>query len=204
MNKQVEILSEAEVFNKAIFRIIEAHLRYQRYDGTMSGEVVRLSLERGDSATALVHDVRDDVIVMTEQFRYPAHEKGPAWIRELPAGMIDEGESAADAMAREICEEIGYTIGALRHIATFYVSPGGTSERIHLYYTGVVGANHESSGGGLSSEGEDIRVVRVPVAEALAELDRGRIVDAKTIIALQWFALNRNGLQEQVLRTEGR
>jgi ADP-ribose pyrophosphatase len=194
MNKKVEIISQVEVFNKGIFRIIEAHLRYQRYDGKMSDEIVRLSLERGDSAAALVHDSSDDVIVMTEQFRYPAHKKGPAWIKELPAGTVDEGESATDTMAREICEEIGYAITSLRNIATFYVSPGGTSERIHLFYTKVDGTDRVSVGGGLTREGEDIRVVRVPVTEALADLDSGRIVDAKTIIALQWFALHRNAV----------
>ena len=108
--------------------------------------------------------------------------------------MVDEGESATDTMAREICEEIGYAITSLHNIATFYVSPGGTSERIHLFYTKVDGTDRVSVGGGLTREGEDIRVVRVPVTEALADLASGRIVDAKTIIALQWFALHRNAV----------
>ena len=194
MNKRVEIISEAVVFNRAIFRIMEARLRYQRSDGTTSEELVRLKLERGDSVAALVHDASDDVFIMTEQFRYPTHAKGPAWIKEVPAGMIDQGEPPADALAREVFEEIGYRIDTPRPIASFYVSPGGTSERIHLYYASVDSTDHESPGGGITAEGEDIRVLRVPVTEALDEVMSGQIVDAKSLIALQWFGLNRNTL----------
>lgn len=185
---RVEVIDEQEVFNRSIFTIREARLRFERYDGTMSSEVVRLNLDRGDSVAALVHDTADDCFVFTEQFRYPAYGgRGPGWMIEIPAGMVDERESAVDAVKREIREEVGYGAASLRPIAAFYVSPGGSSERVQLYYAVVNGGGDTSGGGGLAHEEEDIRVVRLTPEQALAELEQGAIVDAKTIIALQWF-----------------
>lgn len=194
MAKRVEILKREEVFRKAIFRLQEVRLRHELYAGGMSDEIVRLSLERGDSVSAVVHDTVDDLVVFTEQFRYPTFEKGPGWILELPAGMLDAGDATPTAsIEREILEETGYAASGGEHVATFYVSPGGTSERIHLYYFAVQPADRRTEGGGKHSEGEDIRTVTLPVSEALARAADGRIEDAKTLIGLQWLALRLAG-----------
>jgi ADP-ribose pyrophosphatase len=190
MKKRIEVISEQEVFRKFIFRIKEAHFRFERYDGSMSDETIRLNLDRGDSVAAIVHDTSNDTVVLTEQLRYPTCAKGPGWIMELPAGVLDESEEPAQALRREIIEEVGYSVSSIEPISTFYVSPGGTSERILLFYASVTPSNRVSSGGGLESEGEDIRTVSLPVAEALQRVRDGEIVDAKTIIGLQWLELN--------------
>lgn len=192
MSKRVEIAEEVEIFERLIFRIVEARLSFERYDGTMSREVVRLSVERGDSVAAVLHDTSRDAIVLTEQFRYPTHHKGPGWLLELPAGVLGADEQPIEAIQREVAEEVGYAVSTLEPIGMFYVSPGGTSERIQLFYAQVTPAEHESPGGGVASEGEDIRTVRMPVSEALERLRDGTIVDAKTIIGLQWLALARD------------
>jgi ADP-ribose pyrophosphatase len=101
--------------------------------------------------------------------------------------MIDAGESPDVALRREVEEETGYRVRDLRHIGTFYVSPGGTSERIVLYYTPVSNADHDGKGGGVASEGEDIKVVSMTPAEAAAAVTSGQIQDAKTLIGLMWF-----------------
>lgn len=194
MTKRIEIIQEEEVFNQAIFRVVAATLKYELYNGTMSDQVVRLNLDRGDSVAALIHDVQNDVLLMAEQFRYPTHEKGPGWLTEIVAGMIDAGETPSDSMKREIWEEVGYRVSSLQHIGTFYMSPGGSSERVHLYYSAVDQADKGSNGGGELSEGENLLVLTIPVDQALEELDQGRIMDAKTMIALQWLALNRDTL----------
>lgn len=191
MKKRVDILSEIEVFKKFIFRIVEAHIRFERYDGNMSDETIRLNLERGDSVAAVLHDTTDDTIVLTEQFRYPTHGKGPGWVMELPAGVLDAGEAPEESVRREIGEEVGYEVSSIEPISTFYVSPGGTSERILLFYARVIPSDRVSIGGGVAGEGEDIRTVHLPVAEALQRVRDGDIVDAKTIIGLQWLELNR-------------
>ena len=194
MKKRIEIIKKAEVFRQAIFRVVAATLRYELYNGKMSDEMVRLNLDRGDSVAALIHDVQNDVLIMIEQFRYPTHENGPGWLTELAAGMVDADDTPSETMKREIWEEVGYRVSTLQHIGTYYMSPGGSSERIFMYYTAVDQADRGSDGGGKLSEGEDVLVKKVPVAQALEDLNQGRILDAKTAIALQWLELNRETL----------
>ena len=194
MKKRVDIVSETEIFKKLIFRVVEGRFRFQRYDGNMSDEIVRLNLDRGDSVAAVLHDTTDDTIVLTEQYRYPTHGKGPGWMLELPAGVLDADEKPEQSVRREIVEEVGYEVSSMEPICTFYVSPGGTSERILLFYARVTPSARISAGGGVASEGEDIRSVHIPIAEALARVRDGDIVDAKTIIGLQWLELeSRSG-----------
>jgi len=191
MSKRVEIIEQEEIFKKAIFRINQARLRHERYDGTMSEEMVRLNLERGDSVAALLHNQSDDTLIFTEQFRYPTYAKGPGWLLELAAGSVEEGEDPAETMKRELVEEIGYHVEKLRYIAKFYLSPGGTSERIHLYYASITPEAKVAAGGGVTHEGEDIRTVIMPYHEALMKIETGDIEDAKTIIGLQWLKMNK-------------
>jgi ADP-ribose pyrophosphatase len=192
MSKRVEIISKTEVFKKAIFRIEEAQLRHELYNGTMSEKLTRLNLERGDSVAAIMHDRDADTVILTEQFRYCAYDKGPGWMLEIPAGSVEKDEDPADTMRREIKEEIGYEVERIKHLCTFYVSPGGTSERILLYYASVTPKQQTSQGGGLVEEGEDIRILTMKVNQALRKIDTGEIVDAKTIIGLQWLQLHRS------------
>ena len=143
MNKIVEILNRAVVFQKLFFRIEEARLRYERFDGRMSREISRLNFERRDSAAALVHDAEENRVILIEQFRFSTYDKGPGWILELPAGVVEEGENPERTMLRELAEEIGYEAETVQHITTVYVSPGGTS-RAHsrLLYCGFLEASH--------------------------------------------------------------
>jgi ADP-ribose pyrophosphatase len=191
LKRQIEILSTSEVFRKAIFRIEEARLRVQRFDGTMSDEMTRLNLERGDSVAAILHDPQADTVLITEQFRYPTYAKTGGWIMEIPAGSVDPGETPEDTVRREMVEETGYRLNRLVHLSTFYLSPGGTSERIFLYYVSITPTDQIGAGGGLAHEGEDIRIWKLKVSDALAKMEAGEINDAKTIIGLQWLQLNR-------------
>lgn len=194
MTRRVDIFEQTEVFKQAVFCVQAARLSYEKYDGTMSGEITRLSLERGDAVAAVVHIIPDDMLIFTEQFRYPTVAKKPGWLLEIPAGMIDGDEAPDAAMRRELEEEIGYQVKNLRFISTFYLSPGGTSERIHLFYAAVTAENHISSGGGVPSEGENIRVITMPVDDALAKVASGDFQDAKTLVGLLWLQVNRYSL----------
>ncbi len=191
MPKRVDILNRAEVFQKSIFRIEEITFRYETYAGDMSADIQRLSLDRGDSVAAVVHETKQNVLIFTEQFRISTYDKGPGWLLELPAGILEAGEAPDRAMRRELEEEIGYRVSSLQHINTFYLSPGGISERIFLFYARVSTTQRVSTGGGLAAEGENIRVVTLPVPEALHRIQSGKIVDAKTIIGLQWLKLQQ-------------
>lgn len=186
MDKKVEIL-EQHVLMDDFFKIEELRLRFRRFDGQMSDPVRRLLLERGDAAAALLVNTDTQKVLMTNQFRYPTLQKGPGWLHEVVAGMVDENEQPEAAARREIHEEIGYQVHELTPIATFYVSPGGSSERIFLFYAEVTNADRVSNGGGLASEHEDIELIEVSFDELWDVLKRGEIRDAKTLIAAQWL-----------------
>ena len=197
MSKQVKIISEKKVYD-GFFKIVEARLQHELFNGEMSPELTRLNFERGDSAAVVLHDPLADTVIMTEQFRYPVYAKDntKAWILEIPAGSVesDEIEDPTKTLRRELMEEIGYSVNSFRRIASFFVSPGGTSERIHLFYAAITPKDKIASGGGLISEGEDVHMVSVGVQSALYKISTGEIMDAKTIIGLQWLQMNRQTL----------
>jgi nudix-type nucleoside diphosphatase (YffH/AdpP family) len=184
--KQVIIERSSLVFDD-FFKIEEAYLRYERFDGTMSPVVRRLSFERGDSIAALVFNSKSQRIVLVNQFRYPACKKGPGWVTEAIAGMIDGDEDPEDAARREILEETGYRARSVEYISTFYLSPGGTSERILLYYTEVEDNDKISDREERITDDEDIVTIELTLENALRRIESNEIVDAKTIIAIYWL-----------------
>ncbi len=173
------------------FKVYEANVSFERTDGSMSPPVRRLVFERGDSVAAVVLHRDSRSLLFTEQFRFPTLGKGSGWLTELVAGTIDDGEAPETALRREIEEELGYRVERLDHVTTFFVSPGGSSERIWLYCVEVSNSGHVSAGGGVPGEHEDIRIVRMSLDEARAALREGRFPDAKTIIGLQWLFARR-------------
>jgi nudix-type nucleoside diphosphatase (YffH/AdpP family) len=170
------------------FKVEEAHLQYERFNGEMSRPVRRFSLERGNSVAVLVHNLDTQKIILIDQFRYPTYKNGHGWLTEIIAGMVDEGGTPEESARRELLEEAGLTISAFEHIFDFYPSPGGSSEIVFLYYAEVSGKNAVySKTGGLSNHGEDIVSLEFTLEEALNKIRTGEIMDAKTIIAILWL-----------------
>jgi ADP-ribose pyrophosphatase len=169
------------------FKVDEAIFRYERFDGTMSAPVRRLCFERGDSVAAIVFNRDQQNVILVEQFRYPAFRKDDGWTFELVAGVIPADETAEVTLRREVREEIGYTIDRLHPIASFFLSPGASSEKIALYYAEVTNGGKIAAGGGLVEEGEDIRIVELSLGELHRQLDRAQIRDAKTLVAIMWL-----------------
>ena len=186
---KVEVISRRRVFDD-FFKIDEAELRFERYDGTMSEAVRRLNFERGDSAEALLFDVRSRTVYLIEQFMYPTLAKAGGWLETVVAGMIDEGETPAEAIRREILEEAGFAVERVEPIADFFVSPGGSSERIFLFCALVSDGARVAEGGGVATEHEDIKLVPVVLDDFLARLATHGFVDAKTIVAGYWLKDN--------------
>ena len=186
-----------------LFKVIRARLQYRRFDGRMSNPITRINFERGDSVGVLLHDPQSDAVVLIRQFRYPVYaslarderaDSGAkqAWILEIVAGVQDEGQTIKEVAHKELLEEAGYAVqGELEPIAIMYPSPGGTSERIHLFLGEVDRHRRTGTGGGVAAEGEDIQIVVLPFEEAMDMVARGEIRDAKTIIALQHLALRK-------------
>ncbi len=184
--KQVVVHNTKRVFD-GFLKIDEAEVSYQRFDGSMSPPMRRLSLERGDSVAAVIYHRATRRALFVNQFRYPAYSKGPGWILETVAGMLGPGENPRDALIREIQEEAGYRVDKVEPIATFYVSPGGSSERVLLFYTEVSATDKTHAGGGLQEEGEDIETVFLSPEQLTQMLATGAVHDAKTLIGIQWL-----------------
>lgn len=194
--KKVEIISKKTAYQRSIFRVDEVELRHEKFNGKMTDPITRLSFERGDSVAALMHNPEQDTIVLVEQFRYPTLENGTGWIVELPAGVIEKNEAPKNTMIREIEEETGYRVHLIHHLFTFFLSPGGTSERIFLYYGRIDPKQRVSKGGGLAAEDENIKTTHVKVDDALKRMHNKEFKDAKTILALQWLEMNRSKLAD--------
>lgn len=177
----MQLIAQRRIFDD-FFRIDEAEILVGHQKQR------RLSLERGDSVAAVVERVDDGAILLTRQFRYPTLAKGPGFMIELPAGIVEEGEVPEDSLRREVVEELGYQIEQLQPLASFYASPGTCSERIHVYHATVSRSGQVGPGGGLADEGEDIEILEVTPDELASMVRSGAVVDAKTIVGALWLA----------------
>lgn len=129
-------------------------------------------------------------IILTRQFRFPAYFNGEEnpWLVEAPAGKLD-GDDPLTCAKKEAEEETGYRVHDLTLVAAPYMSPGSVTERLYLYVGEYKANERVSAGGGLEDEGEDIETLELPFTEAMAMLERGDLIDGKTIILLQYLAL---------------
>src|SRR4051812_25198903 len=163
---------------------------YRRRSGQWVTEQ-RETYDRGNGAVILPYDTRRGTVLLTRQFRYPVYVNGhpDGMFVEAAAGLLD-ADDPETAIRREAAEELGVRIGPLQHVLDAYMSPGSVTERLHFYAAPYTPADRTGDGGGLPEDGEDIEVLELPFAEALAMVADGRIADAKTIMLLQWAALS--------------
>lgn len=182
------LIEEKKYVLDDFFKVEEAHLRFEQFNGEMSPLIRRFSLERGNSSAVLVFNLDTQKIILIDQFRYPTYSNGNGWVTEIIAGMVDPGETPEESARRELQEESGLTISTIEHICTFYTSPGGSSEQIFLYYAEVSGefAKYNKTGG-LINHGEDIISFEITLEDALNRIKTGEISDAKTIVGIYWL-----------------
>ena len=177
-------IKKRERVYQGFFAMDKYSLEHDRFDGGKL-EIVRENMERGDAAAMLLYDPKVDEVLLLEQFRIgPAVRSDNPWLIEIVAGMVDQGESAEQAVIRESQEEAGYKPYETRFLGRYYTTPGACSERIDLFL-GLVDKNKPvGSGGGCDQEHEDIRSFWVKRQEALAMLDEGKIASGAPMLAL--------------------
>lgn len=197
-DKRFEVL-ELETVYQGFFRLEQYTLKHTLYSGGWSQPITRELFRRGNCVAVLLYDPERDEVVLIEQFRVGAvHQPQRAWLVEIVAGAIEEGETAEEVAYREALEEAGCEIRELIEIQQFYTTPGGCSERITLFCGRVDSA---SVGGihGLEEEGEDIHVSALKFDRVFEMLEQGQIESGIPIIAIQWLYIHRDKLRARWL-----
>ena len=170
------------LLKKTVFDFRRANGEWQRQQ--------RETYDRGNGAVILLYQPRSRHVVLVRQFRFPAYVNGhDGMLVEAPAGLLDEA-TPEQRIRAEVEEETGYRVGEVHKVFEAFMSPGSVTEKLHFFVAEYDAEAKVGSGGGIESEGEDIEVLELPFEDALAMIRRGEIVDAKTIMLLQYAQLN--------------
>lgn len=185
-------LLERQTLFQGFFRVDQLVLRHRLYQGGWSQPVKRELLMRRPAVAILPYDPDHRLIAMVEQFRIGATAgRDSPWCLELIAGIADvAGESMENLARREAAEEAALTLGPLTRITSYLPSPGGTDERLHVFAS-PCDLSHAGGIHGKPEEGENIRVVVLPMQEIPALIASGRVDNAASLIALQWLLLQQ-------------
>jgi nudix-type nucleoside diphosphatase (YffH/AdpP family) len=189
-NPRVRLISTT-VLSDSWYVLRKSVFDFRHADGTWSRQE-REVYDRGNGATILLYDEARRTVLLTRQFRLPAYVNGhpDGMLLETPAGLLD-GDAAAVAIRREAAEETGVVVGEVTHLFDVFMSPGSVTEQVSFFAAPYTASNRVSQGGGIPSEGEEIEVVELELEQAQEMIENGEIVDGKTIMLLQWAALNR-------------
>jgi ADP-ribose pyrophosphatase len=152
---------------------------------TAGGKLVTRQVVRHPGAVVVIPLLEGNRVCLIRNERVALGKK----LIELPAGTLDPPEPPAEAAARELQEETGYTATKWRELPAFYTSPGILSEKMFVF-----AAEGLTEGKPAREEGENIENYVVPWSEAMAMADRGDIEDGKTLCALLMWDRQRNRL----------
>lgn len=181
------------------FAMEEMDLRFRRYDGSLSPVVNRGVALVGRASVVLPYDPVRDEVLLVEQFRaatYIAGEKRP-WMWEPVAGLVDPGETPAQAAQREAMEEAGVAVTHLEEVGKGYPSSGSSGEFIHIF-VGFADLSDISGGGGVAGENEDLRSEILSFDALMEGIDAQHYQDMPLITAGLWLARHRDRLRAEL------
>jgi len=183
MNDKV-VIKKSETLSKEKHTLKKVTFERTAKDGTTE-EHKNEVYDMGDAVTVLLYDSQQKKVILTKQFRLPSYLNGnkDGMLIEACAGKI-ENESPQESIIREIEEETGYKVSAVKKILEAYSSPGTITELLHFFVAEYSAAMKVSEGGGLKEEKEDVEVIEISFEEAIQMVDNREIKDVKTIILL--------------------
>jgi nudix-type nucleoside diphosphatase (YffH/AdpP family) len=162
---------------------------FQRRDGTWQRQS-RETYDRGNGATILLVNRDRRTVVLTRQFRLPAFVNGHDGMMIEAAGGLLDNALPEERIRAEVEEETGYRVNNVQKVFEAYMSPGSVTEKLYFFIAEYDASTRVGHGGGVEAEGEDLEVIELTLDDALLAVRRGEIVDAKTIMLLQFAALN--------------
>ena len=150
----------------------------------------RQTFDRGNGVALLPYNRAQGTVILIRQFRYPTYVNGyDGLLLEAPAGTLGDIDPEV-RMRMEAEEEIGYLLGEMQKVFEAFMSPGAVTEKLYFFVAEYSPDMKIGDGGGLHEEGEDIQTLELPFTEAFAMIADGHVIDAKTIMLLQYAALN--------------
>ena len=182
-------LKRERVLSENYGRLTSTTFEWRRNDGAWQS-MTRDVFDRGNAAAILPYNLARRTVLLVKQFRLPTYVNGyDDLLIEAAAGLLDEA-SPEDRIRAEAEEEIGYRLHHVEKLFEAFMSPGVVTEKIHFFIAAYEPGMRIGAGGGLADEGEDIEVLELSFGDTLAMIADGHIVDAKTIMLLQYAALN--------------
>ena len=162
-------------------RVLNLDIDTVRFPDGSQGELEIIRHSGASAVIPVLDDLRsaDPRIVLVRQYRYAAG----GLVYEIPAGRLDAGESPQACAGRELEEEAGYRAETITPLFSIFTTPGFTDERIHLFVASgltAVTARRERD--------EFLETVELPLSAVLDMIGRDEIPDAKTSVALLFFA----------------
>ena len=172
-------------------KLEKATFDYLRNDGNWQTQH-RVVFSRKDACVVLLYNKETKMVILMSQFRLPTYVNGnkTGMLIEACAGTIDDNETPEQCIRREIEEETGYKITEVKKIYEAYLSPGSVTEKLHFFIAEYAEEMKQGKGGG-TDETEDIEVMELPFEKAVEMISSGEIVDAKTIMLIQYAQINK-------------
>jgi nudix-type nucleoside diphosphatase (YffH/AdpP family) len=174
-----------------------AKLEQVSFDFTFkNGKTERLKHEvygKNDGVAVLLYNPSSKKVILSKQFRIPMYVAGVknGFSIEVVGGAIDKNEPPETTVVRETKEEVGYHISNPKKVTTLFLSPGLMKEQVYLYVAEYNEDDKIEKGGGLASESEEIEVLETDFSDALQMIESEEIVDARTILLLQYVQLKK-------------
>jgi nudix-type nucleoside diphosphatase (YffH/AdpP family) len=187
-NDKIRIVGE-EILSDNYYPLKKVTYEQRRHDGSWQRET-REVYDAASGAAVLLYNLEKRTVLLTRQFRIGARVAGHhGFLIEAAAGVLD-GASPEDCARKEIREETGYQVERVDKVMELFASPGSLTERVHYFVAEYDPTLRAGPGGGKADEGEDIEVLELSFEDALARVASGEIVDAKTVVLLQYLRLH--------------